>query len=379
MLFPISWYPEIAIADVYNCLCAADEEAYSKEMINLTNEDRKQLRKAILSAYPDPGELKIFVDEELSENLAAIAGQGKHTQVVFDLIRWARAKGRVDDLILKLSKDTENPEIQDFCRRILPQYLNLNVPSSDKTSSLVTSLEDWGIDTVSEELQFFLPKQYSFEADVGDLRRGLDLSASVCRISFVGNVSKTGTGVLVAPGMLLTNYHVLSLDAEADVHEIARSMRFHFGDISAQIGQRNHLQSVAAAKDAVVKYSPVSDLDYVLLRLEKTEVGALESVPFDAEVSLQKQSPLSILQHPEGDHLKASLSNNGIVKTDEQRGLVLYVNRTKGGSSGAPCFNSEWKLVALHHKELATSFGSLREGVLFSAIYPQISSFLQKS
>jgi hypothetical protein len=30
----------------------------------------------------------------------------------------------------------------------------------------------------------------------------------------------------------------------------------------------------------------------------------------------------------------------------------------------------------LHHRELATSFGSMREGILFSAIYKQILSFL---
>lgn len=347
-------------------------------MITLASEDRKQLRQAILSAYPDPGELEIFVDEELGENLATIAGRGKHGQVVFELIRWAIAKGRIDSLILKLAKDTENLEIQDFCRRVLTQYLNLNTSTSENSSSLVASLDDWGLNAASEELHLFLPKQYSFEADVGDLRRGLDLAESVCRITFLEETFKSGTGVLIAPDLVLTNYHVLSLEAKtkADLNDIAQSMRFHFGDISAQLSQRAHTKSLEAAKSAVIQASPINELDYVLLRLAPGAQVTLEGVPFDTHASLSKQSPLSILQHPEGDRLKVSLSNNGIVKIDDKRGLVLYVNRTKGGSSGAPCFNNAWQLVALHHKELATSFGSVREGILFSAIYPQIASFL---
>ncbi|MBD2066084.1 trypsin-like peptidase domain-containing protein, partial [Leptolyngbya sp. FACHB-671] len=118
------------------------------------------------------------------------------------------------------------------------------------------------------------------------------------------------------------------------------------------------------------------ELDYALLRLNPDEDLATEPVSYNASSQLEPRAPLNILQHPEGDAMKVSLSNNGVVKTREARGLVLYVNPTKRGSSGAPCFDNDWKLVALHHKEMATSFGSVREGILFSAIYSQISSVL---
>ena len=95
---------------------------------------------------------------------------------------------------------------------------------------------------------------------------------------------------------------------------------------------------------------------------------------YDATAQLIPSSPLNILQHPEGEQMKVSLSNNGVVKTNEARGLVLYVNATKPGSSGSPCFNQDWQLVALHHKGLKTSFGSVREGILFSAIYQDIQT-----
>lgn len=62
-------------------------------MLELSKEDRKALREAILSAYPDRDSLKIFVDEELNRNLAVVAGDGNHNQVVFQLIQWSIAKG----------------------------------------------------------------------------------------------------------------------------------------------------------------------------------------------------------------------------------------------------------------------------------------------
>jgi V8-like Glu-specific endopeptidase len=131
-----------------------------------------------------------------------------------------------------------------------------------------------------------------------------------------------------------------------------------------------------ADQQPVLFSSPVHELDYALLRLSRDEGFAVEPVPVDFSSPLLPKSPLNILQHPEGAAMKVSFSNNGVVKTNKERGLVLYVNATKGGSSGSPCFDQDWQLVALHHKEIATSFGSVREGILFSAIYPQISSAL---
>jgi hypothetical protein len=53
--------------------------------MELSGSDRRKLREAILSAYPNPGELKIMVDEELGENLQAIAGGGNLNQVTIYL------------------------------------------------------------------------------------------------------------------------------------------------------------------------------------------------------------------------------------------------------------------------------------------------------
>ena len=346
-------------------------------MLKLSKDDRKQLREAILSAYPDPTDLAILVDEGLNENLAAIAGQGNLTQTAFELIRWAIAKGRLDELVVALYEDTKNPEIQRFCAPIqsyLQQCLLLN--ASDRLPAPSEFAIDWDVEVSEEELQLFLPKQFTFEADVGQLRYGLELANSVCKVTFSDRPDECGTGVLIGPDLVLTNYHVLSLDEHSDLSAIARSARFQFGYVSTDWGKTLRTETLRVSEnEPVVKASPISQLDYVLLRLSSVP-AAIAPVPLDSEGRLMPRSPLNILQHPDGEKLKVSLSNNGVVKTDEVKGLVLYVNPTKGGSSGSPCFNNDWKLVAVHHKEKQTSFGSVREGILFRAIYPEISQFL---
>lgn len=348
-------------------------------MLVLTNNERKHLRQAIVTAYPAPGDLEIFVDEALNQNLAAIAGGSNLNQTAHKLIQWAVAKGHTDALIMQLAQDTQNPDIQQICSRVLQQYLSLN--ANDGVGPL-PSMGQAAWDVNYEELQSFLPKRFSFEADVGELQRGLELSKSVCKVTFADrSADECGTGVLIAPDLMLTNYHVFSREAGADLDEIATQMRCEFGYTSAQSGNQAYVCG-AVENQAVVSASPINVLDYVLVRLRSKDDSAneksIQPVAYNSTDQLTPRSPLNILQHPEGEQMKVSLSNNGVVKTDEARGLVLYVNAARPGSSGSPCFNQQWQLVALHHKGLATSFGSVREGILFSAIYPEIQSFLPK-
>jgi endonuclease G, mitochondrial len=346
-------------------------------MLNLSNDDRKHLRKAIESTYPDPDDLKIFVGEKLSKNLAVVAGGGKYDNVIFTLIQSAIAKGYIEKLILALAKDNpDRPDILRFCALVLRERMVLNDSRDsilDKSARDIEPINWEGIDVLSEELELFLPKQFTFEADVGNLRQGLELADAVCKITFVDRPTESGTGVLIAPGFVLTNHHVLSSQAGANLNAIAQSARFEFGYVSTRLGGAARTPiMMAAGKESVVAFSWIQELDYALIQLAPSADFVVEPIPYNTTVQLFPRSPLNILQHPEGEEMKVSLSNNGVVKINEEKGLVLYANPTKDGSSGSPCFDNDWKLVALHHKAMQTSFGSIREGILFSAIHRHI-------
>jgi hypothetical protein len=121
----------------------------------------------------------------------------------------------------------------------------------------------------------------------------------------------------------------------------------------------------------------VSELDFVLLRLEKSiaEDGPIRPAPLE-DTTPQPKTSLNILHHPKGGPMKLSLSGNGITAVDPQKGLVQYVTAAAGGSSGSPCFNDGWKVVALHHAQQTRSFGSIREGILVGPIYERIKQHL---
>ena len=90
-------------------------------------------------------------------------------------------------------------------------------------------------------------------------------------------------------------------------------------------------------------------------------------------ISLSEADSINILQHPNGESMKLSITCDGITGVYPHSGLVQYINRTAGGSSGSPCFNENGKLVALHHAQRSKSFGTIREGILFSSIYHDLA------
>ncbi len=351
-------------------------------MLKLTGGDRQQLREALTSSFRSHSKLKMFVSDSFDElRLNDIATSTALKVAADDLIEYFEETGDPERLILALYHERpHNPEVQQLIGRLqsfLQSKLLLDEAFAvDNDQPLV-----WTEPVEDVQLEAFLPRQLSYEADVGKLCRGLQLANAVCKISF-SDCDRTGTGVLIAPDLVLTNYHVLStetVEARSQLEILARSLQFEFGLVSQE---RNTPVSpdrfAVAASEPVVAWSPVANLDYALLRVDGAiaQAASIQPVPLVPTTQLEPQTSLNILHHPAGNTMQVSLSTNGVVKADPQRGRVWYVNRTRGGSSGSPCFTGDWDLVALHHASVSRGFGSLREGILLQSIAAEISSFL---
>lgn len=218
-------------------------------------------------------------------------------------------------------------------------------------------------------------KQYLPFLDVGLWRaRVFQMEGRVCRIE-IGN-DAAGTGFLVGPDVLLTNYHVMA--AVIGNPALAPTVRFRF-DYQALAGgtKSEGLLVSLRTPDWLIDSSPytsaeaknrpddtvptVDELDYALLRLDRPlgdeplnpniqDSRSRGWIPVPVAPPLITQGmPILILQHPKGDPLKLAIDTEGVISVSPQGTRVRYATNTEGGSSGSPCFDIDWNLIALHH------------------------------
>lgn len=342
--------------------------------MNLSGSEQRKLLEALLAAYPSFDDLRAMVMFQLEVNLEAISGSGKLRSVGFNLLTWATARGKLESLIMgAYEENPDNPQLKEFYETIFKKQF---VISPAATTSDFGPDIDWQ-EPENIQLQSWLKPEPDWY-DVGFLKRAIAQAESVCRIE-IPSQGVTGTGVLISDRLVLTNYHVLKLDESADMQANALNAILRFGRFSAEDGKETEGQAFQLDRlKPILHSSPVGKLDYALLQLDSKAQGAKDIKPalWDTSDRLAPSMGINLLQHPQGDSMKLSISCDGITGVYEERGLVQYVNKTSGGSSGSPCFNEDWHLVALHHAQRAKSFGSIREGILFSSIYREINSYL---
>ena len=102
-------------------------------MMDLDGRQRHQLHDALLSAFPTRPTLEQMVDYGLDENLNKIAGNSNLTDAVFELIRWAKARDRIEELIrTALRFNSRNAKLCEFASQV---GIAVDIPSQDTTQS----------------------------------------------------------------------------------------------------------------------------------------------------------------------------------------------------------------------------------------------------
>ena len=157
-----------------------------------------------------------------------------------------------------------------------------------------------------------------------------------------------GTGFLVAPGVLMTNNHVLRTAAEAA--DAAVQFRYEL-----DIGSRE-VPPVEFRLEPERLFVTDEELDFSLVAVAATggggsaieEFGYLPLVGVEGKIRLG--SPVNIVQHPEGERKKVVFRESMLsLLPEDHRSLAQYTGDTKPGSSGSPVFSDAWEIVALHH------------------------------
>jgi endonuclease G len=190
------------------------------------------------------------------------------------------------------------------------------------------------------------------------LHRALVAARSVCRIRVVGSNGEPpifGTGFLIAPGLLVTNHHVLQDEATAS----CAVAEFNYELDLNWVERQRHFYGVVPTR--VFFTDPGIDITIVAIApvaqdgTPVTEFGTLKLIPNSGK-ALEGEC-VSIIQHPQGEPKQVVMRENRIIQLDaEQFGsnenFIHYTSDTEAGSSGSPVFNDQWDLVAVHHKSL---------------------------
>lgn len=192
------------------------------------------------------------------------------------------------------------------------------------------------------------------------LTRGAELRRSIGRIHIRDRNRRVGwgTGFLVAPNLLLTNYHVL------DSLETARFSRVEFDYEETFAGEMLSSALFDLAPDTFFVSSPaIGGLDYALVAVagrSRPESGRPQTnlaefgynVLIPQEGKLLKGELIHCIHHPEGQARQVTLRENRLMALLDPalEGVWMhYETDTEPGSSGAPLYNNQWQIVGIHH------------------------------
>jgi len=156
------------------------------------------------------------------------------------------------------------------------------------------------------------------------------------------------TGFLIAPQILMTNWHVFPtmVDAvstganflyERDEHGIQRGVTFAIDPDLFFLTDETLDYALVGVKSRSVDGRPLEDLGMIAL---------IEATP-----KILKGQLVNIIEYPEGKEKQYATTDNRLVDILDE-GFLHYETDTLEGASGSPAFSESWELVALHHASI---------------------------
>jgi hypothetical protein len=337
--------------------------------MDLTGNQIKMLREGLQKGFLDTQNLNLFLREELKRNIHSYAAMSDALPIAtFKLIEHAEAEGWIDELIVAaVATRPKQEKIAQIATELGLTGLGPNLSNQRPIAGPLRLAPAAHLESIVKGR----PRFIDIEAF---LTRASAIQTQVCRIE-VTRKDGNGTGFLIGPDLVLTNFHVVEPVFKGDALAGDVKCRFDYRQLpdgktvregtpfSLKAGNWAVDQSPYSEKDKVIDGGdPEADnLDYCLLRLAepagKGKAGGSQDPNAEdrgwisiskSRNSGSKKEDIFIIQHPEGTPMKMAVGEHLGFNANGNR--MRYDADTLGGSSGSPVFNADLDVIGLHHR-----------------------------
>jgi V8-like Glu-specific endopeptidase len=338
----------------------------------LSGAEKERFSKALLDAFRSVEDLRRMVLYKCGGQRLDEFTSGSLGNRVFELIEEAEAKGWLDGLIRGAHAQAPgSPKL----RRFFGEYT-----ASPQRSVSAQQLER----IVSKARGMLDPTVWRARLEEAEYR--------VCRIE-KSLASPLGTGFLVAPDVILTNSHVIASEP-LDTLQVRFDHKLLPDQTTLQSGTVHKVVKCLARsphspvdEEAVKSRLPTEqELDFALLEVagrpgEAQVEGHTRGwfTPSAQEHTFVQDELIVVLQYPERQPMKVAMDS--LLTINANRTRITYRTNTEPGSSGSPCFDELWKLVALHHSgdpDKLKVLGDFNEGIPISTICQHLDPQFRK-
>jgi V8-like Glu-specific endopeptidase len=344
-------------------------------MAQITGPQAKTLREALNAAF-ERDEFALLLSDYLDERFDDIIKSARYPSQIQDVIEYFNRRNKVELLVRAAQADNAaNDKLREAAEA-------LRIGAEFTSASYIDN---------ELQLQRVIDKGMGFIDGRQFRERWGRAERQVCRVERPEGQHR-GTGFLVGSDVVITNYHVMQavIDNPALASDVL--LRFDYEDNTAGTTSA----TVRLANDWLIDHSPMSpkdsdpkafndlapdQLDYALVRLaskigdQPVSGGASEGrgwIKPKAEAHDFEASPfLAIVQYPEQRTLRSTWDNQAFKELNASGTRVRYRANTESGSSGSPCFDINWELVALHHiggSRLTAAKDAFNQGIPFTKI-----------